>query len=124
MKYSTKYSKKDSKKDQSTSSVAHVTSCVPSIFYFEATPSSLIAHTKHHDLDDPLAPMFFSTYTLLTTVSSYEYLKSFLPSICRLVLFLSERSLQLRPISDIPSKIYCHALALGVGFSHSKKTLL
>jgi hypothetical protein len=40
------------------------------------------------------------------------------------VFFLSERSLQLGPVSDIPSKIYCHALALGVGFSHSEKTLL
>jgi hypothetical protein len=39
------------------------------------------------------------------------------------VFFLSERSLQLGPVSDIPSKIYCHALALGVGFSHSEKTL-
>jgi hypothetical protein len=39
------------------------------------------------------------------------------------VFFLSERSLQLGPASDIPSKIYCHALALGVGFSHSEKTL-
>jgi hypothetical protein len=40
------------------------------------------------------------------------------------VFFLSERSLQLGRVSDIPSKIYCHALALGVGFSHSEKTLL
>jgi hypothetical protein len=40
------------------------------------------------------------------------------------VFFLSERSLQLGTVSDIPSKIYCHALALGVGFSHSKKTLM
>jgi hypothetical protein len=39
------------------------------------------------------------------------------------VFFLSERSLQLGPISDIPSKIYYHALPLGVGFSHSEKTL-
>jgi hypothetical protein len=40
------------------------------------------------------------------------------------VFFLSERSLQLGPVSDNPSKIYCHALALGVGFSHSEKTLI
>jgi hypothetical protein len=40
------------------------------------------------------------------------------------VFFPSERSLQLGPVSDIPSKIYCHALALGVGFSHSEKTLV
>jgi hypothetical protein len=43
---------------------------------------------------------------------------------CSPVFFPSERSLQLGPVSDIPSKIYCHALALGVGFSHSEKTLL
>jgi hypothetical protein len=43
---------------------------------------------------------------------------------CKAVFFLSERSLQLGPVSDIPSKIYCHALALGVGFFHSEKTLL
>jgi hypothetical protein len=42
----------------------------------------------------------------------------------RAVFFLSERSLQLGPVSGIPSKIYCHALALGVGFSHSEKTLV
>jgi hypothetical protein len=37
----------------------------------------------------------------------------------RPVFFLSEKP----PVSDIPSKIYCHALALGVGFSLSEKTL-
>jgi hypothetical protein len=40
------------------------------------------------------------------------------------VFFMSERSVQLGRVSDIPSKIYCHALALGVGFSHSEKTLM
>jgi hypothetical protein len=39
------------------------------------------------------------------------------------VFLLSGRNLQLGPVSDIPSKIYCHALALGVGFSHSEETL-
>jgi hypothetical protein len=35
------------------------------------------------------------------------------------VFLMSGRNLQLGPVSDISSKIYCHALALGVGFSHS-----
>jgi hypothetical protein len=40
------------------------------------------------------------------------------------MFLMSGRNLQLGPVSDIPSKIYCHALALGVGFSHSEETLM
>jgi hypothetical protein len=52
------------------------------------------------------------------------------PTLCgiyatlRLVFLMSEGNLQLGLVSHIPSKIYCHALALGVGFSDSEETLL